>query len=323
MIEDAQAWANRMMLPVRESTNPMSTSRPKPSGKVTVLMVQGKKKSRSPKLWKESEKRIQRKEREIDTMSPFHPFVGHGHTSVSTFTSRKTADPTNNFEGSSEGSAEGSGVGYDEELSHVGPRNRELTSFRRSGHANVEGSGRSGRNNAVVSAPDETKNYNIEGSGVDEDHGQAASNKDDDEDDSSGDGEPHGIDGDIAEGGHESFGKVSSVYDSIEGYPGIGTTMYSDKNYRDTLGKSETPETYDEDEYSGKEEDSDEEDIGSDEEEDSDEDEYPGDDNDVSSDIGDIVSVKDSGSGDNEVWKKWVQEGSGGEESSGEGSGQS
>ena len=99
--------------------------------------------------------------------------------------------------------------------------------------------------------------------------------------------------------------------------------MDSLKNYGDTLGKSRTAESYDEDEYSGKEEESDEEDIGSDEEEDPDEDEYPGDDDDVSSNMEDIVLDKDTGSGDNEVWKKGNQGGSGGEESSGEGSGQS
>ena len=84
------------------------------------------------------------------------------------------------------------------------------------------------------------------------------------------DGEPHGVDGDQDGGGHESFGKVPSVCESIEGYPGIGSTVDSDKIYGDTLGKSQTPESYNKDEYSGKEENSgasmnsDKEEIGSD-----------------------------------------------------------
>jgi len=293
MIEDARAWASRMLFPVQKSSFPMSPLRPEP--KVTVLMVNSRKKSRLPE--KESEKRSNRvgrgdRRREVD--STFHPLLGH--TTASTYTST-----TNNFEGSTEGSAEGSaessGVGQDHapdqdgistELSDAVPRNRELTSSRRTV-----------RNEGVVSPPDQTHINNVEGF------------DDDDEDNSSGVEELTGLDGD-----HESSGKAALIYDSIGGYPGIGTTMDSDKNFGDTLGKSQTPKSYDEDEYTGKDGGtggsmiSDEEDIGSDGEEDSYEGIYP-DNEDVSSgsDTEEMVSAEDMGSG--------------GEDSSGEGSGQS
>ena len=262
----------------------MSPSRPEPSRKHTVLMVKGKPKSNRGE-------RGDRAREVDDSTTAFHPLVGETfarkHTSVH-------SDPSNSFEGSAEGS---SGVGHgpapaqddiSEELSLVGPTNREIiTSIRRSE-----------QNDAVFPA-DQTNN--IEGSGVEDGHNQDASDKDGDEDDSSGVEEPRGSDGD-----HESSGELPSVYDNIEGYPGIGPTVDSDKNFGDSLGKSQTPESYDEDEFST----SDEEDIGSDEEEDSYEEHYP-DVDDVSSgsDKEEMVSDEDMASGE--------------EESSGEGSGQS
>ena len=267
MIEDARAWANRMLLPaVQKSSYPMSPSRPKP--KLTVLMVNRRQKSRSPE--KESEKPSNGggrgyDRREVD--NTFHPLVGH--TTTGTYTSAST-DPTNNFEGSTEGSAEGSGVGQDHapdqdgvsvKLPHVGPRNRELTNSRRTG-----------RNDGF---------------------------DDDDEDKSSGVEELSGDDGD-----GESSDKADKIYDGIERYPGLGTSIDSDKNYRDTFEKSQTPENYDEDGYPGKDG-ATEEDIWSDGEEDSYEGQYP--------DDGDETSGSDT---DEDM-------GSGGEDSSGEGSGQS
>ena len=300
-------------------------------------------------LLKDSEKPIQRKgrgdgRREVDITMPLVRRAHH--TSSSTFTSANTADPTNNFEGSVGGSAEGSGGRISEVLSHVGPRNRELTSSRKSGRvsdvegsgvgrsqdsnfkehvgprnreltssrrsryvSDVEGSGfgydqggsrKSGRDDAVESAQDEK---NIEGSGVDDDRGQASFNKDDDEDDFSGVQELTDVGGDRDDVDHERSVEIPSVYDSIEVYPGIGTTVDSNKNYRNAFRKSKTSESFDEDEYAGKDEGSGgrginsyEEDIGSDGEEDSDED--PGDDDDLSSDTEDVVSDEDMGSGE-------------------------
>ena len=267
MIEDARAWASRMLLPaVQKSSYPMSPSRPKP--KLTVLMVNRRQKSRSPE--KESEKPSNGGgrgygRREVD--NTFHPLVGH--TTAGTYTSAST-DPTNDFEGSTEGSAEGSGVGQDHapdqdgvsvKLPHVGPRNRELTNSRRTG-----------RNDGF---------------------------DDDDEDKSSGVEELSGDDGD-----GESSDKADKIYDGIERYPGLGTSIDSDKNYRHTFAKSQTPESYDEDEYPGKDG-ATEEDIWSDGEEDSYEGQYPDDEDET------------SGSDTDEDM------GSGGEDSSGEGSGQS
>ena len=246
-------------------------------------MFQGKTKSKAPELWNSINRRGDRAREVEDSSTAFHPLLGD--FSVSRTHTSAHSGPSNSLEGSTEHS---SGVGQDhapdqdgisEDLSHVGPTNRELTSSRKS------------RRNNVVFPADQT--YNIEGSGVDDGHDQDASDEDGDEDDSSGVEEPRD---------HESSGELPSVYDNIEEYSGIGTTVDSDKNNRDSLGTSQTPESYDEDEYST----SDKEDIGSDEEEDSYEDQYP-DNYDVSSgsDTEEMLSDEDIASG--------------GEESSGEG----
>ena len=223
-------------------------------------MFQGKTKSKAPELWNSINRRGDRAREVEDSSTAFHPLVGDS-SAVSRIHISAHSGPTNSFEGSTEHS---SGVGQDhapdqdgisEDLSHVGPTNRELTSSRKS------------RRNDVVFPADQTNINNIQGSGVDNGHNQDAS--DEDGDDSSGVEEPRGIDAE-----HGSTGELPSVYDNIEGYSGIGTTVDSDKNNRDSLGKSQTPESYDEDEYST----SDKEVIGSDEKEDS-YDLYPDDDN--------------------------------------------
>ena len=177
-------------------------------------------------MWNSINRRGDRAREVEDSSTAFHPLLGD--FSVSRTHTSAHSGPSNSFEGSTEHS---SGVGQDhapdqdgiyEDLSHVGPTNRELTSSRKS------------RRNDVVFPADQTNINNIEGSGVDHGHNQDASGEEGD--DSSGVQEPRGIDADQG-----STGELPSVYDNIEGYSGIGTTVDSDKNNRDSLGKSQTP----------------------------------------------------------------------------------
>ena len=78
----------------------MSPSRPEHSGRRTVIMVQGKTKSKAPELWNLINKRDRAREVE-DSSTAFHPLVGDSSAVSRTHTSAHSG-PTNSFEGSTE-----------------------------------------------------------------------------------------------------------------------------------------------------------------------------------------------------------------------------